>query len=96
MLSKNCILKLNKYILKRFEHNLNCGTIILFDTNSFDVWFGNEAANDLIKNIDGKTSLNEIYTKIMPLYKEFSELEVIESFNSITEELLNKKFLEIV
>ena len=96
MLSNDCVLKFNKHILKRYEHNLNGGTIILFDTDSFDIWFGNESANDLVRLVDGKTTIKDIYCKILPLYKDFNESEVIESFNSVIEELLDKKFLETV
>ena len=95
MLNKNTVLKLGKYVLKRLEHNLNKGTIILFDTNSFNIWYGNESVNDILKLIDGTTTLETLYNTILPLYNGYSSEDVIESFNSILEELIEKKFLEI-
>ena len=95
LINNDTILKLGKYVLTRFEHNLNQGTLILFDTNSFDIWFGNAPTNDILKLINGKNTLANIYDTLLPLYEEYSENEVIESFNSVIEELLEKNFLEI-
>ena len=95
MIDNNTVLKLGKYVLKRMEHNLNQGTIILFDTNSFDIWFGNASVNDLLKLIDGNTPLTKIYETIFPIYEDYAKEEVVESFNLIIEELLEKNFLEI-
>ncbi len=95
MIKSDVILGFGKYVLRRMEHNLNGGTIILFDTHSFDIWFGNESVNDVLKLIDVKTSLGDIYDSILPLYDGYCENEVIESFNSVIEELLEKKFLEV-
>ena len=96
LIKSDAILEIGKYVLKRMEHNLNGGTIILFDTHSFDIWLGNESVNDVLKLIDGKTALGAIYDSILPLYEGYCRNEVIESFNSVIEELLDKKFLVVM
>lgn len=87
------ILKLNMNILKRYEHNLKDGTMILYDLNRDEIWFGNASSIDLINLIDGKTSINNIYTDLLPLYADFDISDVMESFNSTIMDLYNKKFI---
>lgn len=88
------ILKFNKNILKRYEHNFKNGTMILYDVDKEETWFGNSSSRELIRLIDGKTSLNNIYIKLFPLYGDLDIDEVIESFNRIIEDLYDRNFIE--
>lgn len=96
MLSENTILKLNKNIAKRFEHNLRGGILFLFDTKTRKSWMGNASANDLIKLIDGRKNLKEIYTELMPLFEGYEYSELKESFDSLINCLIGKQFLECI
>lgn len=96
MIDENTIVKLNKNILKRFEHNLNGGTLFLFDTVTDEVWMGNESSRDLIKLIDGKKRLKEIYTQLAPFFEGYKYNELKESFDAFICSLIDKKFLEYI
>lgn len=91
----NLILKLNKNVLKRYEHNLNDGTVFLFDMETENVWMGNGAADCLLRLIDGNTTLGNIYKTLFPLFEDFSEEELKKSFDSIVKSLIDKKFLMV-
>lgn len=90
------ILQLNKNILKRYEHKFQEGTMILYDVDREKVWFGNSSTRDLINLIDGKTNLNDIYTKLLYLFDGSEITDIIESFNLTIDDLYDKKFIEIV
>lgn len=96
MLNDASILKLGKKIVKRFEHNMQDGVLFLFDVDTDAIWSGNEASNELIKLVDGKRSLKEIYENLIPLYEGYEYSQVKQSFKSIINELISKSFLEIV
>ena len=96
MFSKNSILRLNKDILQRFEHNLNDGTIILYNVKTRKIWFGNYSSYDLIKLLDGKKNLDCIYSVFKKQYEGYTSEEIVNSVNTIFEELLEKNFLETV
>lgn len=89
------ILKLNKNVLKRYEHNLNEGTVFLFDIVREEVWMGNAAADCLLRLIDGKTPLKDIYDYLFPLFEGFSQKELRESFDGIVQNLISKGFLMV-
>lgn len=91
----NWILMLNKNVLKRYEHNLNDGTVFLFDIEREEVWMGNSAADCLLRLIDGEVSLEEIYAYLFPLFEDFSNEELKESFDGIVKSLVDKGFLMV-
>lgn len=95
-ISNNTVLKLNKNILKRFEHNLKGGTMILFDIKTEKFWLGNVASKSIIDLIDGKNDIETVYSKIFSSYDEADFSQVIEALNSIIEDLYTKGFVEIV
>lgn len=96
MLDENWILKLNKDILKRYEHNLEGGILFLYNVKTDVIWKGNASSNDLIELIDGKKNLNEIYSQLETIFEGYSHNELKESFDSIIDDLLSKNFLEVV
>ena len=91
---KDIILKFNKNVLKRYEHNLNNGTVFLFNVETEEIWTGNGAADCLLRLIDGKQTLEEIYAYLFPLFDGFDKNELKESFDNIVKSLLSKGFLE--
>lgn len=95
-IAKTTILKLNKNIIKRYEHNWKDGTMILYDIDREEAWYGNASTRELINLIDGKTSLEDIYAELFPFYQDFNIEEIIESFNFTIEDLYKKKFIELV
>ncbi len=88
------ILKLNKNVLKRYEHNLNGGTVFLFNMKTEESWVGNSAADCLLRLIDGEHTLEEIYEYLFPLFENFNENELREAFDKIVKSLLEKGFTE--
>lgn len=96
MLDEHIIIKLNKNILKRFEHNIDNGVLFLFDVQKEELWVGNDSSNDLIKLIDGQKTLKEIYTQLQPFFVEYEYDELKESFDAIINDLIKKRFLERV
>lgn len=91
----NLVLKLNNNVLKRYEHNLNDGTVFLFDIAREEVWMGNAAADCLLRLIDGETPLKDIYDYLFPLFEGFSVEELKESFDGIVKNLVEKGFLMV-
>lgn len=87
------ILKLSQNILKRFEHNLKGGTMVLYNLETKAIWFGNSASRELIKLLDGNRNLEEIYIEILANYNEELHDKIIESLNIIIEDLVKQKFI---
>jgi len=99
VLTEKSIITLNKNIAIRFEHNFHGGTLILIDTETENIWYGNKDSVSLInelKNRDNPQTIGEIYSKIIPHYQEFEPEEVIESLNFLLNNLYENKFLEIL
>ena len=94
MLSDNTVLSLTKYILKRFEHNIEDGTLFLHDVKTRETWVGNNASNDLIRLVNGKRTLKEIYNKLYPLFEDYNYEAFKSSFDSIILDLIDKNFLD--
>lgn len=95
IIDNNTIIVFNKNILKRYEHNLNDGIIILFNVESEEIWLGNSGSKEIINLIDGKKTIQEIYSKILSNYAQEALEKVVESLNLIVEDLYNKNFIEI-
>lgn len=94
MLNKNSVIKLNKNVLKRFEHNVQDGVLFLFDAKTEEIWLGNSSSNDLIRLLDGKRTLKEVYTQLQKDFEGYGYDELKNSFDSIIKDLLDKKFVE--
>lgn len=96
MLNENSVVKLNKNVLKRFEQDIKDGTLFLFDLETEGVWVGNSSSNDLIKLLDGKRTLKEVYTGLQKEFEGYEYTELKNCFDSIIKDLLDKQFLEYV
>lgn len=96
IITNSTILKINDKILIRFEHNLKNGTMILFNVETEDIWLGNQSSKDLIEFINGKNSIQEIYTQILSKYSEEDFDLVLNALNKIIEDLYNRNFIEII
>lgn len=94
MLNKKSILKFNKYILKRYEANLKDGVLYLYNVDNEDIWIGNSSSKDLIDEIDGIKTLDEIYQKMYLIFEGYDKSEVENSINAILEELIKRGILE--
>lgn len=92
----DAIIKLHKDVLKRYEHNLNDGVLFLYHIETHDVWVGNSSSNDLIKCLDGKRSLKEVYSALYSLYGDYNYSVFKNTIMKLLQTLLNKNFLEIV
>lgn len=96
MLEETLVIKLSKNILKRYEYSTEGSVMFLFNVQTDDLWTGNESSYDLIKLIDGKNTLKEIYSNLQLIFTDY-EYEVLrESFDSLITELIDKNFMEIV
>ena len=96
MFTDYTIIKLQKNTLKRYEHNLEDGVLFLFNVVNSDVWIGNNSSNDLIKLLDGKKSLKEIYSLLWPLFDEYEYSFFKEKIDKLLQTLIDKNFLEII
>ena len=96
IIDNNTVLNLNKNILKRYEHNLKDGTMILFDVLTEEIWLGNSSTKEIIDLIDGKNSIQDIYSQILFNYDEKDFENVIEALNLLIEDLFSKNFIEII
>ena len=59
---------------------------------------GNSVSRELIRLIDGCKNIEDIYNKLISKYSCESEqdlIRLVESFNEILEDLLQKKFVEV-
>lgn len=90
------ILRLQKDILKRYEDNLQDGLMVLYNTKSEEMWLGNASSRDLIKIINSKRTIKEIFDILLHEYSDYESTEVINSFNIIIQELLAKNFIETI
>lgn len=95
MLKKDIILTLNKSVLKRFEPNLEDGTVFLFNVENETFWSGNIAVDCFLRLIDGQSSLNEIYNNLLEIFEDYTEEEIINSYDSIVKTLIDKEFLVV-
>lgn len=89
------ILQLNNNILKRFEHNLFDGVLILYNVRTKDIWFGNGSSNEFIKLINGQREMKDICDEVHSHFQEYTREELNKSIHALTEELLEKNFLMI-
>lgn len=95
-MDENLILKLSPYTLKRFEQNLGeDGIMFLYNINTNEPWTGNYSSYCLIKLINGQKTLSEIYKGLLPLFEGYEYDEIKQSFDSLLEDLIDRKFLEI-
>lgn len=95
-ITNETVLKLNSKILKRYEHNLKGGTMILFNLDTEDIWLGNSSSRNFIDLLDGKNNIQDIYVQILSNYQETEYDKVINALNALIEDLYTKKFIEIV
>ena len=95
-ITNNTILKLNANVVKRFEHNLKDGTMILCNMKNFDFWFGNCASKELIKLINGENTINDIYSELLSHFESDDYKIAIEAYNKIIEDLYEKNFIEVI
>lgn len=95
MQNKNSILKLNKNTIKRYEHNLNNGVLFLFNAVTKKHWAGNSASYEILKLVNGKRTLSEIYEDAKKIFDNLSNEEIEESINSILTEWIYEKFINI-
>lgn len=96
VLNDETVLNLTKNILKRYEHNIEDGTLFLHDVKTRETWVGNASSNDLIRLIDGKRTVKEIYEALWPLFEDYEYATFKESFDSLIADLIDKKFLRVV
>lgn len=96
MLQESSVLSLTKYILKRYEHNIEDGKLFLHDVKTRETWVGNASSNDLIRLVDGKRTLKEIYKTLWPMFQDYEYELFKNSFDSLIEDLIAKKFLKVV
>ena len=99
VLTEKSVVALNKDVALRFEHNFNGGTLILIDTKTENIWYGNKdslAFINELKDVDNPRTLGKIYTKVLSAYQEFEPEKVIESLNFLLNNLYENKFLDIL
>lgn len=96
MLKDNCVIKIDRNVLKRYENNINEGTLFLFNLKTDEVWLGNSSSNDLINLFDGETSLKDVYNEIQKDFSDYTFEELKKYFDDLIEDLLKRNFLEYV
>lgn len=96
MINENTILTLSKNVFKRYEHNIDNGKLFLYNFVKDKSWIGNSSSNDLLVRIDGKTSLKDVYSSLLPLFDGHEFDDVISAFNSVVNNLIENNFLEVL
>lgn len=95
-ITNSTVLKFNSNVIKRFEHNLKDGTMILCNMENVEFWFGNKESREFIDLIDGKNTVQDIYNEVLSQYDETDYETVINAYNSIITDLFEKNFIETV
>lgn len=95
MIAKNIVLEINKNVLKRFEPNLNDGTVFLFDMKNEQIWTGNASVDYFLRFINGENSLEKIYNELFQLFEDYTKEEIISSYDLVITSLIKKGFLVI-
>ena len=100
ILTENSVIALKKSIAVRYEHNFNNGTVILIDTETDNIWYGNKESLLLIKelrNRENPQNIETICSKIISEYSDsFSTDIIIESLSNLLNDLYEKKFIDII
>lgn len=95
-INEKTIVKLSSDVFKRYEHNVDSGKLFLYNVITDKAWVGNNSSNILLKNLDGKKSLNEIYSEILPLFEGYEYDDLKNSFDSLIYNLIEDNFLKVV
>ena len=98
ILTEKSIIVLNKNVAIRYEHNLEGGTLILIDTNRKKIKYLNKESKvfiDEIKNRNNPKTIGELYSEILSEYNGYPPEEVINSVNSLINNLYEDGFIEI-
>lgn len=99
MLSETSVVKLNKNVAVRFEHNFCSGTVFLINVETEKIWQGNKESLLLINELRANKSLKsikEIYTKIIQEYFEYDVSQVIKALNVLLTNLYENGFLDVI
>jgi len=92
---ESTILELEENVLKRFEINVNGGTLFLYNVVTNEFWYGNKSALRVLDMLDGKIAVEHIYYKYHKFYPNINFDDIKSSIGSLLDELLQKKFLKI-
>jgi len=95
-INKESIIKLNSSIIKRFEKNINGGTIFLFNSDTDEIWTGNLASYQIIKFIDEKIRVEELCNLFLSYFSNYDREQVLNSVYCVLKELIDKNFLEVI
>lgn len=90
------IIKISKNILKRYEPSAHDGIMFLYNVVTREIWMGNSSTRDLIKQIDGIKTLEQIYNNLYAKYENVEYSIIQQSYESIISDLLQKNFIEII
>lgn len=93
--SEKSNIKIISSVLKRFEADVNGGTVFLYDVNSEEFWSGNVAAYWIITLIDGKNTVGDIYSIASSYYSNLDINDVIKSIDILFCELISKNFVKV-
>lgn len=96
MLSANSVLKLNEDVLLRFEANISNGGLFLFNAQTEEFWTGNFASFEILRLLDGKKNIQQIYEHAKILFEKQDFNEVKKSTEVLFLDLLKNNFLKIV
>lgn len=98
-LNSNSKIQLADNVAYRFEHNFNGGIVILINTENDELWFGNNESSELIKQINQKPqtkTIGEIFSEIISEYNVEQHEIVLDSLNTIINDLAEKFFINIL
>ncbi len=92
-IKKNYIFKFNKDVIKRYETDLNGGTVFIYNVNNKNFWMGNNAAYKFIEYIDGVNSVEKIYNFCLSEHPTNCHKFAIKNFDRTLKKLINLKFI---
>lgn len=96
MFNGKSVFKLSDNILKRFETSIDDGVMFLFNVDTNEVWSGSFTTKYLINSLDGRKTLDEVYQELFLIFEGVEFNDIVESYNSIVVDLLDKNFIESV
>lgn len=93
-MDKALIYKLAPKVLKRMEYGIDRFYLLNFDND--EIWIGNYASFLIVSQIDGRKCIEQIVNNVQEQFVGFTHEQIYKAAFNITEELVEKKFLELV
>lgn len=93
-MDKYTIVRLAPQVLKRMEYGIDIFYLLNLETD--EIWTGNIASALFVSYLDGKRTIFDIANILSLEFPNNTQEELCDSLIIISEELINKNFLQII